>query len=506
MTSPSTVFITSLPRSGSTLLWSVFNNISGRTAFYEPVNEILPTHLAHDTPTTERHPQAASYWEAYRPVLEELPGKFRPEFAVTRLLLEEDAAFPDLESYFRFLIDVAGEQAAALKCLRCDFRLPWLKRRFPEAKLVHLRRNPRDCWFSMVRDLPSNQRLDPTRNGDVFLLAYRASLTSRLPFLLGETARTSYHGLYLLWRLAALMGERRADLVVDFDEELLARPVETLERLLALSGDRQADPEALAKLIRRPETGQWRECAENAFFETAEAECEDLLNSLGLSEGFGRVPLEDIRRSHAKAWSERCDNASEKAVETGLLLWQEQLDTRVRSNRRYDEMLEGLKSNAEGQIEALGAEVQKVRALSDQACANAEKALAEMQRRLVVLEKTNAELVAAEASSKELVRGQARTVERLARTLALRTKGTAPLSEQCENQAGRVATLEREVLEKDRRFEELKREYDALAPLLQRMDWQLRELMHSRLLEPDPQPRRETRASGFAFWRKKTQE
>jgi hypothetical protein len=36
---PAPVFVTGRFRSGSTLMWSLFRNVPGCTAFYEPLNE-----------------------------------------------------------------------------------------------------------------------------------------------------------------------------------------------------------------------------------------------------------------------------------------------------------------------------------------------------------------------------------------------------------------------------------------------------------------------------------
>ena len=82
---PSAVFLTGRFRSGSTLLWNIFRNVPSCVAYYEPLHDMLLTHIDCRTAPTQSHPGVASYWDEYYPILERLRRVHNIEFGVTRL-------------------------------------------------------------------------------------------------------------------------------------------------------------------------------------------------------------------------------------------------------------------------------------------------------------------------------------------------------------------------------------------------------------------------------------
>jgi hypothetical protein len=315
------LFITGRFRSGSTLLWNIFRNIPHCCSYYEPCHDLLPTHIRHKSPITPGHVGVISYWDEYLPISEGLEAFHRPDFGINHLYLEEDNTYADLDKYIRFLVSSTKGKLPVLQFNRVDFRLPWLRQHFSEAKIIHLFRNPREQWFSMVRDLPNERRKDPYENTNYELMTWSCSLCLTFPFLFGSHIKTSYHRHYLLWKLSKLVGERLSDLSIDFDDSMIVRPVETIRKILDLAEITDADVDKLVNLVVAPEKGRWRQLESGDWFESAEKECDALLDQLGLSEKFGLIPLVEICHLNENAWNRFLGQASQAAIEESLKLF-----------------------------------------------------------------------------------------------------------------------------------------------------------------------------------------
>jgi hypothetical protein len=314
------VFITGRFRSGSTLLWNVFRNIPGCKAFYEPCNDLLLTHIECNTPPQPSHVGVSSYWDEYRPIIDDLRNRHNTEFGFKNLYLEADDRFEAFEGYIRFLLDSCNNLQPVLQFNRVDFRLPWLRKKFPGATIIHLFRNPRDQWYSMVHSLPEEQWFDPGVNTDYDLLVWSCSLTPVFPFLFGEHVKTSYHRHYLIWKLSKIAGINNSDLSIDFNNELIASPTKTIREMLRVSGI-DADVGRLSTLVVSPETEKWRTMREEGWFEQAEAECDNLLEELFLIQYFGREPIDSIREKSPRSWEKYVNGASRAAIDSALSLF-----------------------------------------------------------------------------------------------------------------------------------------------------------------------------------------
>ena len=300
MSRPPPLFLTGRFRSGTTMLWSLFDALPDHAAFYEPLHDNLAVDIAHTRPMAS-HRGVGDYWSAYRGLEDLVAARQRSDFAWDRLLLEADDDHPELQAWIEGLIEAAGERRAVLKFNRVDLRLPWLAARFPDAVIVHLSRASRPTWASMVRHLPAGSR-DDGDHPDVYDLAQWAlSLAPRLPFLVGESGRGSYPRHHLLWRLSGLMGRRRAQVSLAY-EDIAADPLRGLAPLVdagLLSAAQLSDaaarfsPGVQEDPTRRRGAGWFRQIEERG---------EHLLESLGLTEGFGVRTLHEIRAAHAPAW------------------------------------------------------------------------------------------------------------------------------------------------------------------------------------------------------------
>lgn len=273
------VFITARFRSGSTLLWNLFRSRPGFTAYYEPFNERRwfdpASRGGHTDPS---HRDVDDYWREYDG-LEELDRWWDPSWHDRHLFLPEGAWQPDMKRYLEVLIERAPARPV-LQFNRMDLRLPWLRREFPNAAILHLVRHPRDQWCSALLDPTRFRSTDPAgafaAHDHFYLRVWARDLKRAFPFLDERRAGHPYRTFYYLWKLSYLFGRRYADLSISF-ENLVGQPGETLSRLgeaLELPAPGLAEA---AGLVTPGKIGRWREWADDAWFKGHEAECEKVL-------------------------------------------------------------------------------------------------------------------------------------------------------------------------------------------------------------------------------------
>jgi hypothetical protein len=307
------VFVSARFRSGSTLLWQLLRQIDGVTAYYEPCHDNLCAHVRSATPVQDSHRGVTSYWDEYVPLMDRLPALHENAFGASRLNLEAGDEWPAFERYLRFLIEAARPGRAVLQMNRVDLRLPWLRARFPEARLVHLVRNPRDQWLSMVAGEPDATLGDPDENTPYDLLLWAVSLSADFPFLVGPHIRHSYERHYLIWRLSGWMGARCSHLSLSYDE-LVADPAAGVAALVDALGVGRVWVPRLTGIVTSGAPRIRVGAPSSAMFAEMEAGCDALLDRLGCTEGIGRVPVAEIRETHRAAWTPYADVAPREAA------------------------------------------------------------------------------------------------------------------------------------------------------------------------------------------------
>jgi hypothetical protein len=276
------IFITGRFRSGSTLLWNLFRNLGGFTAYYEPLNErrwFDPAARGNRTDPTHRN--VSDYWKEYDGL--ELLGRYYREDWVRRHLLMDAAHWdPDMVEYVRLLLRKAPGRPV-LQFNRIDFRLPWYRRHFPAARIVHLYRHPRDQWCSALMDSrrfpPSGKPADFLPHDRFYLLTWAEDLKYHFPFLDSRRADHPYELFYHVWKLSYLFGRRYAHHSLAF-EDLVAEPEVQLEKLLTAvdAGPGRSELTRLKSIIVKPPMGKWKEYAGDDWFRAIESKCETVLS------------------------------------------------------------------------------------------------------------------------------------------------------------------------------------------------------------------------------------
>ena len=272
------VFLTGRFRSGSTLLWNLFRHVPSCRAYYEPLNErrwFDPS--TRGTRVDETHLGIDNYWREYEG-LAHLGRWFQPAWNTRRLYMTPTDWDPDMAAYITALVDAAPERAV-LKFNRVDFRLPWLRAEFPDARIIHIYRHPRDQWCSTLGSDSSFDKAglarDFGKHDRYYLLAWADDLSARFPFLDPRSTVRPYELFYYLWKLSFVLGQAHAHASFCF-ESICESPAREVGRLMAAAGVSRYDESALIPLIA-PKRTTWPKFAEREWFEEQEAHCETVL-------------------------------------------------------------------------------------------------------------------------------------------------------------------------------------------------------------------------------------
>lgn len=273
------IFITARFRSGSTLLWNLFRRLPDCVAYYEPLNErkwFDPKTRGECVDHTHR--EVDVYWREYQG-LEGLNDVWDDSWPEHQLYLPADAWQPKLKRYIELLCEHA-QGRPVLQFNRVDFRVPWLRANFPNAKLLHLYRHPRDQWMSVLSKkdgFPPNGRMQDFWAADCFYTRpWAEDLKFHFPFLDERAVEHPYELHYFLWKLSYLYGRAYSHCSICF-EDLSLRPERTLFELFQVCGIAATQIEPLLSIIQPPAFGKWKDYADDAWFKKYESRCEDTL-------------------------------------------------------------------------------------------------------------------------------------------------------------------------------------------------------------------------------------
>jgi glycosyltransferase involved in cell wall biosynthesis len=293
---PSPILITGRFRSGTTLLWKLFRQLDKTVAFYNPLHEYLKSYVEYPIQADPSHLVVKPYFDEYRDIFD-IVSLHRSEFSSHKLLLEEEQEYPELQTFIRsLLLSVPSGKIPVLQFNNIDFRLAWLKQKFPNVRLLHIFRNPRHQWLSELSSFSSD--IDKTIEFDHFFsVTWARDIYKHFPFLATPQIKHAYQRFYYIWKLSYLSGKRLADLSVSY-EDVLQEPTKLLGKILRfanLYSDKNLDI-CQNMIVSRPDHALRKE---KNNFELAEIEqaCEDVLDDLGLNTQFASIPINNIQQS-----------------------------------------------------------------------------------------------------------------------------------------------------------------------------------------------------------------
>ena len=110
------------------------------------------------------------------------------------------------------------------------------------------------------------------------------------------------------------MGRRCADRTIDFDAELSADPQATIASTLEAADLTGVDADSLTQWVMPPEPASAAALPQGQSFEEIEAQCDRLLDRLGLLDAFGFKPLGRIRARRIRRWRKLSDCCADPAA------------------------------------------------------------------------------------------------------------------------------------------------------------------------------------------------
>ncbi len=274
------VIISGRFRSGSTLLWNLFRQADGFTSFYEPFNERRWFDSSQRGDQVDSsHRGVNNYWREYDG-LDHLGQLYDEDWIRNQLFMSATVCHPKMKSYINALVEAAPKRPV-LQFNRTDFRLPWLRNNYPNAKFIHLYRHPRDQWCSFLTDpkAMSSQKVDKTYKDAFYLDVWCDDLAKYFPLLDRRNTPHPYRRFYYLWKLSFLYGKAFSDISISF-EELVQSPKEVLNKLFTTIGSETTKVDVLSHLIQAPKKARWKDYASENWFAEHESICETNLSQL----------------------------------------------------------------------------------------------------------------------------------------------------------------------------------------------------------------------------------
>ncbi len=390
------IFITGRYRTGTTFLYSLFSYLENTAVFYEPLHPDLLEYLDQSQNLSEQlkalnsHTFKGQYFEEYKVLNRDiLFSLHQKEFGSRKLIMSTVDSYYDLKNYLFFLIrSLPDLPLKILQFNRVDFRLGWLKKNFPNALIVNLRRNPRDIYASYrsvnTRNMGENNEKEI---GGLFYLDQYINLLGKLssPQICVQQMNT-YEKIYFLNQLSNLWSDYLADVILDY-EELVEDPVGITSRIASqvkgFTPKWKNDEIVAAKKDRVV----WQEYHESSWFLNCESKCDNLINQL-LFPSRTKFPM-IIRSEYEQAQSQL------HQTQTELEESQSQLHQTLSELEESQSQLHQTQTELEqykAQLESTQAELEQSRSELHQTAGSVEQYSSQLHQATAILEQYQSQL------------------------------------------------------------------------------------------------------------------
>lgn len=297
-TKNSPIFITGRFRAGTSFMWQVFEQLPGYCAWYEPLHPQLLSAIEHVKPKQD-HVGIKDYWGAYRQH-PEFKRHYSVEFATHDLYLDEKDSYRKLESYIKHLITLSGDDRAVLQFNRVDFRLPWLRRKFPDALIIHMDREPLSLYHSQRKHIPADKTNDINYWDAYELLPWCYALYDQFPLLLGNDFKHAFYQFFFIYQMSKMSAQINADLSINLDQDVFQSDhfLSKLSKALPLD-DQQL--KTIKSMVQIPEKITFEEPwieELNQIMDTVNKQISDS----GLAEYYGHRKISAIKLYHSAFW------------------------------------------------------------------------------------------------------------------------------------------------------------------------------------------------------------
>ncbi|MFT5813100.1 MAG: hypothetical protein ACI9VT_000840 [Psychroserpens sp.] len=271
------VFISSRFRSGSTLLWNLFRQSGSCTSFYEPFNErqwFSPQLRGENIDKTHRG--VDDYWAEYEG-MEALAEFYDEDWIRYELLMTEQSYAPKMQRFIEKMVELSPKRPV-LQFNRIDLRLPWIRQYFPNAKILHLYRNPRDQWCSFLSNLNvmNKDEVETTYKDAFYLDPWCNDLLKHFPFLDKRFTTHPYQRFYALWKLSYLYGLQYSNYSFSF-EDLTTTPNTEISKIFNLLNIPSNSIDKLCDVIQPPPPDRWKQYADESWFTHHENQVEKMI-------------------------------------------------------------------------------------------------------------------------------------------------------------------------------------------------------------------------------------
>jgi hypothetical protein len=251
------VFISGDFCSGSTLLFTLFRETGEYHCLYEPLHSLLREYLVWPMRVYEHHYFVKDYFKEFKG-FDRVGELFNPAWATHNLYLTADDRADDLYRYLDYLIQTSftRRDKVLLKFNRATFRLPWLRARFPQAKIVHIYRDKQSQWKSIVaRGQDHLGREDIGQSSPAFegfnIASWCEDLKRVFPELAMEQSSTGFERFSKLYDRSLAAHRAHADISIEY--RALCNDFETQCRRMFDVVGCGADVAQLKPLIIQPE-------------------------------------------------------------------------------------------------------------------------------------------------------------------------------------------------------------------------------------------------------------